>query len=75
MTPLPLLSSPSAKSRLDYWLPKLAANTRRDAAKCAELEAMGWSTFTVWQCQTKKLGELAEVLADFLDDKNPIDIQ
>jgi DNA mismatch endonuclease (patch repair protein) len=55
------------KSRLDYWLPKLEANGRRDSAKLAELEAIGWAAFTVWQCQTKKLDELAAVLADFLD--------
>lgn len=59
------------KTRLDYWLPKLAANTRRDAAKLAELEALGWRVFTVWQCHTKKLGELAKVLTAFLDEENP----
>ncbi|WP_201729799.1 very short patch repair endonuclease [Acidocella sp. C78] len=59
------------KSRLDYWLPKLDANKRRDAAKRAELEVIGWHSFTVWQCETKKLDDLAEALAAFLDGKNP----
>jgi DNA mismatch endonuclease (patch repair protein) len=59
------------KSRSGYWLPKLDANKRRDAAKSADLEAIGWQSFTVWQCQTRKLGELADVLAAFLGTKNP----
>jgi DNA mismatch endonuclease (patch repair protein) len=58
------------KSRLDYWLPKLEANTRRDAIKVAELEAIGWTAFTVWQCQTRKLDELAGTLIAFLDGEN-----
>lgn len=58
------------KSRLDYWLPKLEANVRRDAIKVAELEVMGWTAFTVWQCQTKKLDELAGTLVAFLDGEN-----
>ncbi|CAG4925421.1 unnamed protein product, partial [Acidocella sp. C78] len=32
---------------------------------------IGWHSFTVWQCETKKLDDLAEALAAFLDGKNP----
>ena len=59
------------KSRLDYWLPKLEANRRRDEAKSVELRAMGWSALTVWQCQTKTLDALTDDLLGFLDGKNP----
>jgi DNA mismatch endonuclease (patch repair protein) len=58
------------KSRLDYWLPKLEANTRRDADKVAELEAIGWTALTVWQCQARKLDEVARLLVVFLDGEN-----
>ncbi len=62
------------KSRLDYWLPKLEANRRRDEAKTGALHAMGWATLTVWQCQTKHLDDLTGSLVAFLDGKIPIDI-
>lgn len=51
------------KSRQDFWRPKLSGNVERDARKCAELEAMGWSVMIVWECETRKphlLTELAE---------------
>ncbi len=59
------------KSRLDYWLPKLEANKLRDQAKRAELAAIGWKTFIVWQCQIKQIDELADVLVAFLAEENP----
>ena len=55
------------KSRLDYWLPKLEANKRRDASKTAHMHALGWKTFVVWQCKTRNLSELQEILVEFLD--------
>jgi DNA mismatch endonuclease (patch repair protein) len=60
------------KSRLDYWEPKIEANKARDAARQAELEALGWSVLTVWQCETKHLAELEGRLRQFLDaDSSP----
>lgn len=55
------------KSRLDYWLPKLEQNKRRDAEKIAQLEALGWTVLTVWQCETKDIGALTGKLITFLD--------
>jgi DNA mismatch endonuclease, patch repair protein len=54
------------KSRLEYWLPKLEANRRRDEAKQAELVARGWEVLIVWQCQTKDPSGLVGILTDFL---------
>ena len=42
------------KSRLDYWLPKFAANVERDARKSAQLEKLGWKVVVVWECETKQ---------------------
>ncbi len=55
------------KSRLDYWAPKLDANRTRDAAKEAELRAMGWGVVTVWQCQLRTLDALTDEMVAFLD--------
>jgi len=62
------------KSKLDYWGPKLEANRERDARKVNELEAQGWSVFTVWQCETKEEALLTTKLLPVLDrEQNAID--
>ena len=56
------------KSRLDYWAPKLMANRDRDLRKAAQLEALGWSVMTVWQCELANQDSLVVKLTDFLKD-------
>ena len=55
------------KSRLDYWLPKLEQNKKRDAVKRAQLEALNWQVLTVWQCEIKNLDVLTARLCAFLE--------
>jgi DNA mismatch endonuclease, patch repair protein len=40
---------PSSNTR--FWDQKAIANKARDARKEAELRAIGWTVFTVWQCE------------------------
>jgi DNA mismatch endonuclease (patch repair protein) len=54
------------KSRLDYWLPKLRRNVERDAISRRALEAAGWQTMVVWECETKEISLLKLVLSGFL---------
>jgi DNA mismatch endonuclease (patch repair protein) len=54
------------KSRSDYWSPKLSANRARDARQIRELEALGWSVLTVWQCELKDPGALETKISSFL---------
>ena len=54
------------KSHLDYWVPKLAANKKRDAKRCKQLRALGWSVMTVWQCEIKNPETLQQKILDFL---------
>ena len=56
------------KSRLDYWLPKLARNKERDAEKQACLESLHWRVLTIWQCEIEDLDALAARLCAFLED-------
>ena len=42
------------KSNLDYWLPKLERNRKRDAEHIAVLTEQGWRVITVWECELKK---------------------
>jgi DNA mismatch endonuclease (patch repair protein) len=54
------------KSRLDYWLPKLARNVKRDCTARAALETEGWSYLTIWECQTQNPQALEGILKRFL---------
>ena len=54
------------KSRLDYWLPKLARNVERDKMNRMELESNGWTCLIVWECQTKSTDVLKDILVKFL---------
>jgi len=54
------------KSRLDYWLPKLARNTQRDDATRGALEAAGWTCLVIWECQTQDSAALEVTLRRFL---------
>lgn len=54
--------------RTDYWLPKLAANRRRDADHEHRLVALGWDVLTVWECEIDNRSRLAARLCRFLGD-------
>jgi DNA mismatch endonuclease (patch repair protein) len=53
------------KSRLDFWLPKLEGNRRRDLANQARLRSLGWRVLVIWECQTH---DLAALLARLMSD-------
>jgi DNA mismatch endonuclease (patch repair protein) len=36
-------------SNVDYWLPKLERNVKRDAANDAALRAAGWTVIRAWE--------------------------
>jgi len=54
------------ESKADYWLPKIAANRKRDAACIARLEALGWDSFVVWQCRLREPARLRSRLVAYL---------
>lgn len=43
------------KSNAGFWEQKALANKERDARKEAELRALGWRVFVVWQCELSDL--------------------
>jgi DNA mismatch endonuclease (patch repair protein) len=55
------------KSRLEFWLPKLEGNRKRDEKNKRELQRMGWKVLTVWECQMKRPAGLADRVRRFLD--------
>ena len=42
------------KSNVEFWEKKLYGNRERDERNRKELEEMGWTVITVWECQLKK---------------------
>ena len=60
------------KTRLEFWLPKLEGNKRRDAENQRLLREMGWDHMIVWECQIKAIGEVAQRIANFLEGKDEV---
>lgn len=58
------------KSRREFWLPKLAANRKRDREKLAKLRRSGWKPMVVWECQLRDLELVRGRLAKFLGEGN-----
>lgn len=54
------------KSNIAFWQDKIVKNQARDARNLADLAMLGWQTLVVWQCETRKPGELRQTLLAFL---------
>lgn len=55
------------KSRQDFWGPKLTANAERDIRSLQALEALGWKTLTLWECEIKSNHDLDDRIIRFLE--------
>ena len=42
------------KRNVEYWQAKFHRNVERDKQAVAELEEMGWTAITIWECQLKR---------------------
>ena len=56
------------RSRLNFWLPKLDGNRRRDVRNQRKLRSMGWRYLIVWECQIRKPDALIKRVSKFLKD-------
>lgn len=57
------------KSNTEFWTAKFATNRERDRLASERLESLGWTVFTIWECEINtpaKLDESAELLASRL---------
>jgi len=48
------------KSNLDYWEGKLKSNVEKQKKDVKKLRKNGWNIFIIWECETKKPGELLD---------------
>jgi DNA mismatch endonuclease, patch repair protein len=51
-----------AKTNAGYWSDKIAANRERDERKAQQLQALGWTVETVWECQSKDEAVLSQLI-------------
>ncbi|MBK6869247.1 MAG: DNA mismatch endonuclease Vsr [Burkholderiales bacterium] len=56
------------KSRLDFWLPKLEGNRRRDAHKLRQLSRLGWKSLVIWECELRDPVRVMFKTLMFLED-------
>lgn len=53
------------KSNIDYWIPKLKGNVKRDKEHRKHLEELGWNVAVIWECEAKTENAVAEKLKKF----------
>jgi DNA mismatch endonuclease (patch repair protein) len=56
------------KSRLDYWIPKLAKNMQRDKINERKLRKDGWEVLTIWECDLRDMEYLRTRIIGFLNN-------
>lgn len=60
------------KSNTDYWTAKISRNKTRDAAAQAELQALGWESLIVWECELAKApASILSKVSEFLGPPRP----
>jgi len=55
------------KSRQDFWLPKLEANSSRDRRNLLALRRTGWHSLVIWECQLRDVVGLSRRVRRFLE--------
>lgn len=58
------------RSNITFWNAKIQANRIRDARVIADLQAQGWSSLVIWECETKDLKIITGKVAKFLKARN-----
>lgn len=52
----------------EAWQRKIQKNVAKDVRVTRELEALGWTVVTIWECETKSRATLAELLSHRLGE-------
>ncbi|MGE0090798.1 MAG: very short patch repair endonuclease [Bacteroidales bacterium] len=52
----------------EYWSNKFERTKARDKNAIRQLKKLGWSVLTVWECETKEIDYLSNILNSFLDN-------
>lgn len=60
------------KSNIEYWVPKLEGNRKRDDKIHRELIEMGWNILTIWECELKQTALLKDRIKHFLGESTKL---
>ncbi|MDX3899381.1 MAG: DNA mismatch endonuclease Vsr [Sphingobium sp.] len=55
------------KTNAEYWRAKIARNRARDERVIGELEAIGWRSMTIWECELRDEDALSLRLRRYLE--------
>ena len=53
------------KTNIEYWLPKLEGNQRRDKLRQMQLRKLGYKVLVIWECETKNEEALEKKITRF----------
>lgn len=56
------------KSHSDYWFSKISSNRERDQKNEKSLQAMQWTSMSVWECELGQFDEMISRIERFLQD-------
>lgn len=59
----------SPKSREEFWKNKFQKNIFNDQGNIRLLRESGWQVNVIWECETRDINKLNEIIADFLKIK------
>ena len=54
------------KSRTDFWIQKLSANSERDTKNLVSLKMLGWKVLVIWECELGDARMLRKRILGFL---------
>ena len=57
------------KTRIEFWTEKISKNRARDRRSVRELRKYGWSSITIWQCQTRSQQKIVDKIVRFLESR------
>jgi len=60
------------KSRIDFWNSKFDETVARDKRNRKQLEANGWNVEIIWECETKDMNRLKNIINKILQEINSI---
>ena len=60
------------KSRVDFWNTKFDDTVARDKRNWEQLEAKGWNVEIIWECETKDMNRLKNIINKILQGMDSI---
>ncbi len=55
------------KTNIEFWSSKRQRTVERDQENIFNLEKSGWKAFIIWECETKNLDELSQIVGCIIE--------